>query len=177
MRSGRRQAPFFLDGHRIREQHLKQQRVARDAIHPPMTKHRSGDYSLDPTFDPEEIFDAVGREESRALIEDAFRSHVRATDPVPESITRAIAVFVRSAIQRGHQVEHVIRDLEAIQTRLEGMRIGRLTSDAPSELRRAVLRGILLAFYGGEAVAREDEKRSARQSRRSGGNRSSRSTQ
>lgn len=140
--------------------------LAPDALPARVTTHRSGDYSHDPSFDPEELFDAVEREDSRALVEDAFRTHLSPSDPVPEGVTRAIAVFVRSSIQRGHHVEHVIRDLEAIQTRLEGMRIGRLTSDAPSELRRAVLRRILLAFYGGEAVAREDEKRVARRPRR-----------
>ena len=131
-----------------------------------MSKHRSGDYSLDPMFDPEEHFAGVEREESRRLIEEAFRTHASPTDPVPERITRAIAVFVRSAIQRGYRVEHVIRDLEAIQTRLESLRVSPVYPDEPSELRRAVLRGILLAFYGGGAVAREEKKRSTRKTLR-----------
>ena len=131
-----------------------------------MTLHRSGDYSHDPLFDPEELFHAVERAESRTLIQDAFRTHLSPTDPVPVGVTRAIAEFVRAAIQRGHHVEDVIRDLEAIQTRMERIRVSGQTPEAPSVLLRAVLRGILLAFYGGEAVAREDNRRAARKTPR-----------
>jgi hypothetical protein len=59
-------------------------------------------------------------------------------------------------------VEHVVRHLDEIQTRIEG---ARHQENQPSELRRAVLRGVLLAFYGPDVVGREDKRRAERRSR------------
>ena len=125
---------------------------------------RSGDFSLDPTFDVEELFAPVTREVSRRLIEDAFRGHLGAPNVV--EVARAIAVYVRTSRQRGHAIEHVVRDLESIQTRVEGPHAQALPLTEPTSLRQAVLHGILLAFYGAEIVAREDRRRGDRRKRR-----------
>jgi hypothetical protein len=123
--------------------------------------YRSSDFSLDPTFAPEELFLAVDRAESRTIIAEAFTAYLESFDLVP--VTRAIAIYVRASRQRGHSVEHVVRHLDAIQSRLESA--PHLVLTEPSELRRAVLRGVLLSFYGPDAVRREDRRRAERRSK------------
>jgi hypothetical protein len=119
---------------------------------------RSGDFSLDPIFDPNERFAHTERDESTSLISAAFNDYL--TDGDLAKVERAIAIFVRASRERGHAVEQVVRQLDQLQTTVEGIRNPIL--DEPSALRRSVLRGVLLAFYGPEAMAREERRRAER---------------
>jgi hypothetical protein len=76
-------------------------------------------------------------------------------------LARAIAVFVRSARTRGEPIERVLGTLESLADASEGRaRGGYAERDTP--LRKLALRGVLLAYYGEDAVQRESAARERR---------------
>lgn len=107
-------------------------------------QRRSGDFSEDPTFDPEQLFRVIGREENDARVAEAMSVFLQRGERT--AFERAVALFVRSARARKDPVERVLAVLIELATEREGV-------PPPhdlelSELRRLILRGVLLAFYG-----------------------------
>lgn len=124
---------------------------------------RSGRFSSDPVFDPEELFEVVLREDDVDGVLAAMREFHRYGDT--RLFERAVAVYVRSARARGEPVETVLAALETIADELErDSSPGYVQRDTP--LRHVVLRGVLLAFYGADTVRREESARQERVDRR-----------
>lgn len=124
---------------------------------------RSGDFSQDPTFDPGELFDVIQRDASIEGVLAAMREFERRGEE--QLFARGVAIFARSARARGESVETVLAALEKIADELEeDGQPGFAQRETP--LRHLVLRGVLLAFYGPEAVSREDHARRERVARR-----------
>ena len=107
-------------------------------------QRRSGDFSRDPAFDPEQLFSVISREENTARVAEAMCTFLDRGQS--DAFERAVALFVRSARARNDPIERVLAVLIELATQREGA--------APphdlelSELRRLILRGVLLAFYG-----------------------------
>ncbi|HXD48941.1 MAG TPA: hypothetical protein VN600_09210, partial [Gemmatimonadaceae bacterium] len=78
---------------------------------------RSGQFSRDPVFDPEELFEVVRREEDMERVLAAMREFRDRGDY--RLFERAVAVYVRSARARGEPVESVLAALEQIADELE----------------------------------------------------------
>ena len=107
-------------------------------------QRRSGDFSQDPSFDPEQLFSVISREENTALVAQAMCAFLDRGDCA--AFERAVALFVRSARARKDAIERVLAVLIELATKREG---AALPHDLElSELRRLILRGVLLAFYG-----------------------------
>ncbi len=111
---------------------------------------RSGDFSQDPAFDPEAVFGVIEEGENLERIEKAMREFLGRGQI--GTFERAVAVFVRSARARHDSVERVLALLIKLADDYGGQR-------APhdlelTDLRRLVLRGVLLAFYGDSRVPR-----------------------
>lgn len=124
---------------------------------------RSGQFSRDPVFDPEELFEVVRREEDMERVLAAMREFRDRGDY--RLFERAVAVYVRSARARGEPVESVLAALEQIADELErDASPGFTQRDTP--MRYVVLRGVLLAFYGADVVHREESARRDRIDRR-----------
>ena len=120
---------------------------------------RSGDFSSDPIFDPTELFEVIEREDNVHRVLDAMRQFVSQKDA--QLLERGVALFVRSARARGEPVETVLAKLESIADELErGGAPGFRERDTP--LRSTVLRGVLLAFYGSDAIRQAADARSRR---------------
>ena len=136
-------------------------RRAPDA--PTSESARSGDFSRDPAFDPEQLFEVISRDESSERVSEAMRAFLTYRD-IPR-FEQAVAVFVRSARARGEPVERVLAVLIELAEAREG--IGYPHDWALTDLRLVVLRGVLLAFYGDASVA----ARAPGVERRSGGER------
>ena len=124
---------------------------------------RSGDFSQDPAFDPDQLFQVVSREENADRVADAMRKFLAQGDVA--RFEQAIAVFVRSARARGESVERVLAVLIELAEAREGVAYPHDWS--LTDLRWVVLRGVLLAFYGDTSLA----AREAGSERRSGGER------
>jgi hypothetical protein len=105
---------------------------------------RSGDFSHDPTLDPDQLFQVIGREESVERVSDAMRAFLASGDMA--TFERAVAVFIRSARARGEPVERVLAVLVELVEEREGVAYPH--DWTPTDLRRLVLRAVLLAFYG-----------------------------
>jgi len=124
---------------------------------------QSGEFSRDPLFDPAEWFEVIEREQSKSRVLDAMRQFVRRADT--SLFEKAVALYVRSARARGEGIEDVLGTLEAIADELEqDPKPGFAQRDTP--LRRLVMRGVLLAFYGSDAVEDEAAARAERVERR-----------
>jgi hypothetical protein len=134
---------------------------------------RSGDFSQDPALNPEQLFQVIGREENAERVSSAMRAFLVRGDT--ETFEQAVAVFVRSARARGEPVERVLAVLIELAEAREG--VGSPHDRTPTDLRRLVLRGVLLAFYGEAAptgTAHYVERRRRGERRRSGEEPSSR---
>jgi hypothetical protein len=86
-----------------------------------------------------------------------------------ESFEQAVADFVRRARRQNVEIEQVVASLEAIADLQEGSRMSGAVVLDRSELRRVLLRGVLVAYYGADAVHREEgalRDRRSRQDRR-----------
>jgi hypothetical protein len=105
---------------------------------------RSGDFSKDPAFDPEQLFRVIGGAESVDRITVAMRVFLDRGDA--PTLARAVAVFVRSARARREPIERVLAVLIELAGEREGVAYPHDLT--PSDLRQLVLRGVLLAFYG-----------------------------
>lgn len=132
-------------------------------MHDPRVPESSGEFSRDPTFDPNELFEIIGREENLSLV---FQAMHRFTQQADASLfERAVAIFVRSARARGEPVEVVLATLQELADELErDAAPGFARRD--TSMRHLVLRGVLLAFYGPEVVANEAAARADRVERR-----------
>jgi len=110
---------------------------------------RSGDFSQDPAFDPEELFRVISEEENAERVSHAMRTFIANHDV--ERFEQAVAVFVRTARARGEPVERVLAVLIELAEAREGAAYPH--DWALTDLRLVVLRGVLLAFYGDSSVA------------------------
>ena len=129
----------------------------------PAGSERSGRFSRDPVFDPEELFEVLRREEDMDRVLAAMREFRDRGDV--RLFERAVAVYVRSARARGEPVESVLAALEQFADELErDSSPGFTERDTP--MRYVVLRGVLLAFYGADVVRREESARRDRIDRR-----------
>jgi hypothetical protein len=109
---------------------------------------RSGDFSRDPAFDPEQLFEVIGREDNVERVSQAMRAFLEHPDAA--LFERAVATFVRSARARGAPVESVLAVLIGLAEAREG---NAYPHDwTLTDLRWLILRGVLLAFYGDAAV-------------------------
>ncbi len=132
---------------------------------PPAENARSGDFSHDRAFDPEQVFDVIGREENAEAVSYAMRTFL--ANPDVERFEQAVAVFVRSARARGEPVERVLAVLIELAEAREGAAYPH--DRRPTDLRLVVVRGVLLAFYGDAPAAPrapEVERRSGDDRRR-----------
>ena len=118
-----------------------------DALAPPSA--RSGDFSHDPAFDSEQLFQVISREENAERVSQAMRAFLASGDVA--RFEQAVAVFVRSARARGEPVERVLAVLIGLAEQREGTAYPHDWS--LTDLRLLVLRGVLLAFYGDTSVA------------------------
>jgi hypothetical protein len=130
---------------------------------PAASSARSGDFSHDPAFDPEQLFDVISREENVDRVSEAMRAFLAHGDVA--RFERAVAIFVRSARARGEPVEQVLAVLIGLAEAREGA--GYPHDWSLTDLRLVVLRGVLLAFYGDTSVA----SRAPGVERRAGGER------
>ena len=107
-------------------------------------RQRSGDFSRDPGFDPEQLFRVIERDDNVARVSEAMHAFLAHGDR--DVFQQAIAIFVRSARARREPIERVL----AVLIELAGQREGAAYPHdlELSELRRLVMRGVLLAFYG-----------------------------
>lgn len=107
---------------------------------------RSGNYSTDGRFDPNELFDVIASSTSAAQAHSAIGEFISKGDP--ETLKRAIAVYVRSARARGQSVENVLGELNVITDKHQGryQSSGKLLE--PSELKKLVLQTVLEGFDG-----------------------------
>lgn len=112
------------------------------------TGARSGDFSRDPAFDPEQLFHVISSEESSDRVSQAMRAFLANEDV--SQFEQAVAVFVRSARARGEPVERVLAVLIALAEAREGTAYPH--DWALTDLRLVILRGVLLAFYGDTSV-------------------------
>ncbi len=134
---------------------------------PATPRARSGDFSRDPTFDPEQLFEVISREENAELVSEAMRAFLGNHDAT--RFEQAVAVFVRSARARGDPVERVLAVLIDLAEAREGSAYPHDWS--LTDLRLVVLRGVLLAFYGDTSVpprAPGVERRTGAERRRTG---------
>ena len=137
--------------------------IGRPSGSPAAETARSGDFSQDPAFDPDQLFQVVSLEENADRVADAMRKFLAQGDVA--RFEAAIAVFVRSARARGESVERVLAVLIELAEAREGVAYPHDWS--LTDLRWVVLRGVLLAFYGDTSLA----AREAADERRSGGDR------
>ena len=88
------------------------------------------------------------------------------SDGNAERFEQAVAEFVRGARSRGVSVEQVVASLEAIADTEETSRMSGSVVLDRTRLRRVLLRGVLLAFYGIDVVHREEGALQDRRSQR-----------
>ena len=107
---------------------------------------RSGEYSTDGRFDPNELFDVIASATSSAQASSAISEFILKGEP--ETLKQAIAVYVRSARARGQSVENVLGELNVITDKHQGryQTSGKLLE--PSELKKLMLQAVLEGFVG-----------------------------
>jgi hypothetical protein len=124
---------------------------------------RSGDFSQDPVFNPDELFEVIAHDDNVHRVLGAMREFIRRNDT--SALEHAVAVYVRSARTRGESIETVLGTLQTVANDLErDAAPGFRQRDTP--LRHVLLRGVLLAFYGADVVRREEGARRDRLERR-----------
>ena len=119
---------------------------------------RSGDFSSDPRFDPEEAFSLFSRAETEEHVIDAMRRYVSSGER-RGPFARAVAEYVRAARTRGEPVERVLAILTTLADRVQDSTRG-FAQFEPNELRSLILHGVLLAYFG------DSEMRGERPTRR-----------
>lgn len=116
----------------------------------PPSRSRSGDFSQDPHFDVDEQFEVISAATSAEQAAAAMRQFLASGNE--EQFAKAIAIYVRSAHARGEPIERVLATINEVVEGAEGAAtIG--SEREPSRMRQLVLRGLLLSFYGWNAVA------------------------
>jgi hypothetical protein len=83
-----------------------------------------------------------------------------------KAFEHAVADYVRAARERKLPVEQVLGELEAIADTQERHRLNGLVILDRTELRKLILRGVLLAFYGAEVMALRESESAERQPER-----------
>ena len=111
---------------------------------------RSGDFSRDAFFDPDQLFEVIGGEESADHVSEAMRLFLLRGHAT--AFERAVAVFVRAARARSEPIEKVLATLIRLAEEREGP--AHPHDWSLSDLRRVMLKGVLLAFYGDVVVAK-----------------------
>ncbi len=107
---------------------------------------RSGDFSKDPRFDPEEAFSVFSRAETEEHVVDAMRRYVDSGER-RAPFAEAVAVYVRAARARSEPVERVLAILTGLADRVQDSTRG-FAQFEPNEFRMLILRGVLLAYFG-----------------------------
>jgi hypothetical protein len=111
---------------------------------------RSGDFSGDRRFDADSLFDVIATTDNAEQATEAIRSFVAKGDE--ESLTRAIAIYTRSARARGKSVENVLAELNVLTDRQHSRYKEVSLLLEPSDLKQLVLQTVLNGF-GGEVKA------------------------
>ena len=109
---------------------------------------RSGNYSSDKRFDPNELFDVIASAPNANHATDAMRMFLAQGNP--DELRQAIAIYTRSARANGKSIENVLADLNSL-TDAQHWRYdhtGELL--APSQLKKLVLRTVLEGFGDGD---------------------------
>lgn len=112
---------------------------------------RSGDFSKDPQFDPDEAFSLFSKAETEEHVFEAMRRYVDSGER-SGPFARAVAVYVRAARTRGEPVERVLAILTRLADKVQDSTRG-FSRYEPNELRLLILHGVLLAFFGDAAPA------------------------
>lgn len=107
---------------------------------------RSGDFSSDPRFDPDERFAPISRAETEEHVIEAMHQFVDAGED-GAAFSTAIAVYVRATRARGEPVERVLAILTRLGDRVQDSTRGFATHE-PNRFRELILRGVLLAYFG-----------------------------
>ena len=109
---------------------------------------RSGNYSADRRFDPDELFDVIASAESKDQAKEAISRFI--LEGNPDHLRQAIAIYTRSARARGKSVENVLADLNSLtdQHQERYAHTGELL--APSQLKKLVLSTVFEGFGDGE---------------------------
>lgn len=112
-------------------------------------KKRSADYSRDPRFEPESLFGVISAGDNAEQIHEAMREFLeRGGD---DAFSQAVAVYVRSARARGTPIEQVLSALNDITKQF--LPKSHLSEVSPERLRVLVMQGLLIAFYGQDAIS------------------------
>lgn len=113
---------------------------------------KSGSYSADKRFDPDELFDVIAVSESTEQATHAIARFV--TDGDASQLRQAIAIYTRSARARGKSVENVIAELNVLidHRRERYAHTGELL--APTQLKKLVLSTVFEGFGNGEPPIR-----------------------
>jgi hypothetical protein len=97
-------------------------------------------------------FEVIEREHNAERVSEAMRAFLERGD-LP-AFERAVAVYVRSARAAGAPVQEVLGTLARAADSHEGTRTANSIRQ-PTKLRDAVLRGVLMAFYGADSARGE----------------------
>ena len=111
---------------------------------------RSGDFSNDPQFDPDEAFSLFTSAETEEHVFEAMRRYVDSGER-SGPFARAVAVYVRAARTRGEPVERVLAILTRLADKVQESTRG-FSGYEPNELRMLILHGVLLAYFGDSAT-------------------------
>ena len=111
-------------------------------------QHRSGDFSADGRFDPNSLFDGIASAENAEQAASAMSQFIERGNE--DDLRQAIAIYTRSARARGHTIEQVLAELNAISARRQERynHGGRLLE--PSRLKQLVLQTVLAGFGDGQ---------------------------
>ena len=117
---------------------------------PSSDSFRSGDFSSDPQFDPDEAFSLFSSAETEDHVFEAMRRYVDSGER-SGPFARAVAVYVRAARTRGEPVERVLAILTRLADKVQESTRG-FSGYEPNELRLLILHGVLLAYFGESAT-------------------------
>jgi acetyl esterase/lipase len=109
---------------------------------------RSGNFSADNRFDPDELFEVIASAPNADHADQAMRAFMAHGNP--DELRSAIALYTRSARASGKSVENILAELNGMTDRQQGRydHSGELL--APSQLKRLVLDTVLRGFGDGE---------------------------
>lgn len=109
---------------------------------------RSGNFSADKRFDPDELFDVIASASNAEHASHAMRMFMAQGNP--DELRQAIAIYTRSARAEGKPVEKILAELNGLTDTHHGRydHTGELL--APSQLKKLVLKTVLEGFGDGE---------------------------
>ena len=110
---------------------------------------RSGNFSADNRFDPNELFEVIASAPNAEQAEQAMRAFIAHGNP--DELRDAIALYTRSARASGKSVENILADLNGMTDRNQRRydHSGELL--APSQLKKLVLDTVLRGFGDGDS--------------------------